>query len=286
MLVWVDRYGRETQVTTHRGSHFYPRLSPNGRFIAVQESNEIWVYDSERGTRSRLTSTGGTDPLWTPDGQRVVFATGGGGLFWTPADGSGEPELLFRSENTVSGHSWSPDGSVLAFYQVTPASARDIWMLKRTGTGFEAEAFLATGWNERSPVFSPDGRWLAYTSDESGRDEIYVRPYPGPGGKWPISRSGGREPVWSASGSELYYRQGANIISVAVQTNGGIVAGEPRVMVAGDYGAEYTSSGSQTYEVTTDGERFLVIQSVDRGGANGIRVVLNWFDELQERMGR
>jgi Tol biopolymer transport system component/predicted RNase H-related nuclease YkuK (DUF458 family) len=286
VLVWVDRTGRVTQVTTHRGSHFYPRLSPDGRSIVVQEANEIWVYDAERGTRLRLTSTGGTDPVWTPDGQRVVFATGGRGLFWTPADGSGEPELLFRSETTISGHTWSPDGSVLAFYQVTAGPARDIWMLRRTETGFEAEPFLATGANERSPAFSPDGRWIAYASDESGRDEIYVRPYPGPGGKWPISRSGGREPVWSASGAELYYRQGTRIISVAIQTDGGIVAGEPRVMVSGDYGVEYTSSGSQTYDVTADGERFLVTQSVDRGAVQGVRVVLNWFDELQQRMGR
>jgi serine/threonine-protein kinase len=286
LLVWVDRGGQTTQVTAHRGSHFYPRLSPDGRLIAVQEANEIWVYDSERGTRNRLTSTGGTDPLWTPDARRVVFATGGGGLYWMPADGSGEPEVLLQSEHTLSPHSWSPDGSVLAFYQITSVSARDIWMLRRTRTGFEAQSFLATGANERSPTFSPDGRWIAYTSDESGRDEIYVRPYPGPGGKWPISRSGGREPVWSANGTELFYRQGTSIISVGVQTNGGIVAGEPRVMVTGVYGVEYTSSGSQTYDVAPDGQRFVTTQSVEHAAPRQIRVVLNWFEELKERVGQ
>jgi serine/threonine-protein kinase len=286
LLVWVDREGQTTQVIAHRGSHFYPRLSPDGRLIAVQEANEIWVYDSERGTRNRLTSTGGTDPLWTPDARRVVFATGGGGLYWMPADGSGEPEVLLQSEHTLSPHSWSPDGSVLAFYQITSVSARDIWMLRRTRTGFEAQSFLATGANERSPTFSPDGRWIAYTSDESGRDEIYVRPYPGPGGKWPISRSGGREPVWSANGTELFYRQGTSIISVGVQTNGGIVAGEPRVMVTGVYGVEYTSSGSQTYDVAPDGQRFVTTQSVEHAAPRQIRVVLNWFEELKERVGQ
>jgi serine/threonine-protein kinase len=284
-MVWVDLAGRATQVTAHRGSHFYPRISPDGRFVAVQEANEIWVYDSERGTRSRLTSAGGTDPVWTPDGHRVVFATGGGGLYWTPADGSGEPEPLLQEDRTVSPHSWSPDGSVLALYEITPDSARDIWMLKRTDTGFEAESFLATIYNERSPAFSPDGRWIAYTSDESGRDEIYVRPYPGPGGKWPISRGGGREPVWSVSGTTLYFRQGTTIMSVEVQTHGQIVAGEPRVMVAGDYGVEFTSTGSQTYDVAPDGERFVMTQGVEYTAPRRIRVVLNWFEELKERVG-
>jgi len=284
-LVWVDRSGHASQVTAHRGSHFYPRLSPNGRFIAVQEANEVWVYDSERGTRSRLTSTGGTDPVWTPDGRHVVFATGGRGIYRVPADGGGESEALFASERTVSAHSWSPDGSVLAFYQITPDSARDIWMLRSADSGFEAEPFLATSANERSPVFSPDGRWIAYASDESGRDEIYVRPYPGPGGKWPISRSGGREPVWSADGRELYYRQGYNIISVEVRTNGGIVAGDPRVMVTGDYGAEFTASGSQTYDVARGAQRFVLTRNVEHAAPRQIRVVLNWFEELKERVG-
>ncbi len=285
-LVWVDRAGHTSQVTAHRGSHFYPRISQDGRFIAVQEANEIWVYDSERGTRNRLTSAGGTDPVWAPDGRRVAFATGGRGIYWMPADGSGEPEFLFRSTRTVSAHSWSPDGSVLAFYQITPDSARDIWMLKRKDMAFEAEPFLTTSANERSPIFSPNGRWIAYTSDESGRDEIYVRPYPGPGGKWPISRSGGREPVWSADGTELFYRQGTSIMSVRVQTDGEIVAGEPRVMVSGDYGVEYTSSGSQTYDVAPDGQRFIMTQSVEHAAPRQIRVVLNWFEELKERVGQ
>jgi serine/threonine-protein kinase len=285
MLVWVDRSGRATQATAHHGSHFYPRLSPDGRFVAVQEANEIWVYDSERGTRSRLTSVGGTDPVWTPDGQRVAFSTGGGGLYWTAADGSGEPELLLQSERTISAHSWSPDGSVMAYYEISPDSARDIWMLRSTESGFVPEVYLATAANERSPAFSPDGRWIAYTSDESGRDEIYVRPYPGPGGKWPISRQGGREPVWSSTGTELFYRQGASIMSVEVRTEQGIVAGEPRVMVSGDYGAEFTSSGSQTYDVANDGRRFLLTQNVEQSTPRQIRIVLNWFDELKERVG-
>jgi serine/threonine-protein kinase len=157
-------------------------------------------------------------------------------------------------------------------------------MLRRAGTGFEVESFLATSANERSPSFSPDGRWIAYTSDESGRDEIYVRPYPGPGGKWPISRDGGREPVWSATGTELFFRQGNSIVGVEVQTNGEIVAGEPRIIVSGGYDVTYAASGSQTYDVAPDGQRFVTTQSVEHEAPRHIRVVLNWFEELKERV--
>jgi eukaryotic-like serine/threonine-protein kinase len=282
-LVWVEADGRTTIVSAHSGSHFYPRLAPDGGLIAVQESNEIWIYDPVRGTRNRLTSGGGTDPVWTPDGKRVTFAAGREGLMslhWMPADGSGEMEPLHARANPLFPHSWSPDGRTLAFYEASPETARDIWVLTVTEAGVEANPFLATPANERSPVFSPDGKWLAYVSDRTGRDEIYVRPYPGPGGEWPISRDGGREPVWARSGTHLYYRQGPDVMSVGVREVGGFSVGEPRKVISGGHQNEFTASGSQTYDVSPDGSRFLFTENLAATPPAGMRVVLNWSREL------
>jgi serine/threonine-protein kinase len=287
-LVWKELDGDTTPVTEHRGSHFYPHLSPDGRFIAVQEGNEIWIYDPARGTRNRLTSGGGTDPVWTPDGERITFAAGREGrmsLHWIRADGSGAAEHLYAREHPLFPNSWSPDGSVLAFYEVNPATARDVWVLTQAGDDWEARPFLATPANERSPFFSPDGQWIAYVSDKSGRDEVYVRPYPGPGGEWPISRDGGREPVWPRNGESLYYRQGSNLMAVPVQTGEEVVAGEPRLVVSGGYQIEFTASGSQTYDVSPDGSAILFTESVETTPPATVRVVLNWFEELTDRVG-
>jgi serine/threonine-protein kinase len=281
-VVWVDRSGRSRQVVDFRGQHFFPHLSPDGKRVAVQEGNDVWVYDVERGTRTALTRSGGTDPTWHPDGQRVTYASAPSGshmsLYTVVADGSEDSQLLFTAEHPAFPHSWSPDGSALAFYQVSPTSARDILVLRKSDNAFVADSFLVTRYNERSPVFSPDGKWIAYTSDESGTDEIYVRPYPGPGGKWTISRGGGREPVWSRDGRSLFFRRGSQVLAVAMQLRPkDLTAGEPTVIVSGGGEQYFSVSGSQSYDVSLDGQRFLMTEQMESSQPQTFRVIVGWL---------
>ena len=282
-LVWVDRQGLATPLIEDRQAYRRPRLSPDGQrvAVAVQSSlnTDIWIYDIGRGTRMRLTVEGGNaSPVWTPDGTRVTFSSirdGPQDLYWKPADGSGQAELLLNmnSQNNLVPTSWSPDGESLAFYDTS--GARDIWTLPREG---DASTFVATAFNERSPMFSPDGRWLAYVSDESGRDEIYVKPYPGPGGKWPISTEGGTEPQWSADGRELFYRLGDKMMVVGVQSEPAFSSGRPQLVFEGPYLTDLFATSN--YDISPDGQRFLMIKE-EEGQQDQINVVLNWTEELK-----
>ena len=285
-LVWVDRQGLATPLVEDRQAYSRARLSPDGQRVAVaiQSSlnQDIWIYDIGRGTRMRLTVEGNNDhPVWTPDGTRVTFDSTRDGpreLYWKPADGSGQAELLLNtnSENRLMPTSWSPDGESLAFY--SPDGARDIWTLPRER---DALTFVATTFNERSPMFSPDGRWLAYVSDESGRDEIYVKPYPGPGGKWPISTEGGTEPQWSADGRELFYRLGEKMMVVEVQSEPAFTSEGPQLVFEVPYLTN--QFGTSNYDISPDGQRFLMIKAAEEeeGQQGQINVVQNWFEELK-----
>ena len=287
-LVWVDRQGLATPLIEDRQAYRRPRLSPDGQRVAVAvqtvsvssvANTDIWIYNIGRGTRMRLTVEGGNaSPVWTPDGTRVTFSSirdGPQDLYWKPADGSGQAELLLNmnSQNNLVPTSWSPDGESLAFYDTS--GARDIWTLPREG---DASTFVATAFNERSPMFSPDGRWLAYVSDESGRDEIYVKPYPGPGGKWPISTEGGTEPQWSADGRELFYRLGDKMMVVGVQSEPAFSSGRPQLVFEGPYLTDLFATSN--YDISPDGQRFLMIKE-EEGQQDQINVVLNWTEELK-----
>ena len=285
-LVWVDRQGLATPLIEDRQAYSRPRLSPDGQRVAVaiQSSlnQDIWIYDIGRGTRMRLTVEGINDsPVWTPDGTRVTFNSTRDGpreLYWKPADGSGQAELLLNtnSGNRLMPTSWSSDGEMLAFY--SPDGARDIWTLPREG---DALTFVATAFNERSPMFSPDGRWLAYVSDESDRDEIYVKPYPGPGGKWPISTEGGTEPMWSADGRELFYRLGEKMMVVEVQSEPAFTSEGPQLVFEVPYLTD--QFGTSNYDISPDGQRFLMIKAAEEeeGQQGQINVIQNWFEELK-----
>jgi len=282
-LVWVDRQGLATPLIEDRQAYGRPRLSPDGQRVAVGvqsgANQDIWIYDIGRGTRMRLTVEGNnTSPVWTPDGTRVTFSSNRDGpqnLYWKPADGSGQAELLLNmnSLNTLIPTSWSPDGDTLAFYDTS--GARDIWALPLEG---DASSFVATAFNERSPMFSPDGRWLAYVSNESGRDEVYVQPYPGPGGKWPISTEGGTELRWSADGRELFYRLGDKMMVVEVQSEPAFTSGRPQLVFEGPYLTDLFATSN--YDISPDGQRFLMIKE-EEGQQDQINVVLNWFEELK-----
>ena len=178
----------------------------------------------------------------------------------------------------LNAHSWNPDGTVLAYYVVD--AGRDIWMLPLEGER-EPQPFVVTEFNERSPSFSPDGRWVAYTSDESGQDEIYVRPYPDSGGKVTISTEGGREPVWCAAGGELFFRNGVRMMAVSIETGETLEVGAPYTLFESQkFAVELFTSGSQSYDVAPNCDRFLMIAGTDPNVAR-LRVVLNWTEELK-----
>jgi len=283
-LVWVDRKGQETTTTEETNTYQSPRLSPDGERItvAINSSGEedIWIYQINSGRRIRLTVDGVNRwPIWTLDGSRIVFQSDSSNLSWKSADTSGEEEVLFTHETgyAVRPLSWTPDGQTLAFYLVNPTTNRDIWMLP---LGSEPLSFLTTSFDERAAMFSPDGRWLAYVSNESGRDEVYVQPYPGPGGKQIISTEGGTEPVWAQDGRELFYRQQDQMMVVALEAGSTLSISQPQLLFAGSY---YRGNfGNPNYDVSSDGKQFVMVKgSGDVGSLTQINVVLNWFEELK-----
>jgi eukaryotic-like serine/threonine-protein kinase len=295
-LVWVSRNGAEQPLAAPAHAYLDLRLSPDGRRVAVgitESESQIWLYDLSRETLTRLTFEGSsnTAPAWTPDGKRMAFASnkeGSPNLFWQLADGSGGLERLTTSEYTQAPNSWSPDGQLLAFQEVNPTTQRDIWVLRigdpspASGQVRKAQPFLRTPFNESASRFSPDGRWLAYISNESGRYEIYVQAYPGSGGKWQISTEGGTEPIWNPNGRELFYRSGDKMMAVEIATQSGFAAGKPRMLFEGPYLP--TPGTIPNYDVSPDGQRFLMLKPVEQAAApTQINVVLNWFEELKQK---
>jgi eukaryotic-like serine/threonine-protein kinase len=288
-LLWVNRKGASEPIPAPPRAYGWPRLSPDGRRLAlgISGSNQgVWLYDLARSALSLVAETPLTpNPIWTPDGKRLTFnftTHGPWNIFWVPSDGSGSVERLATSDNAQSPGSWSPDGQVLAFSELDPTTGYDIWVLRLAGER-KAQPFLQTPSNETAPAFSPNGRWLMYVSDESGRNEIYVRPFPGPGGKLQISTEGGTEPTWAPNGRELFYRSGNKMMVVAVETKTGFAAAKPVELFEGNY-----ESGlyvySPNYDVSPDGQRFLMIKGSEQESAMQVNVVLNWFEDLKRRV--
>jgi len=285
-LLWVGRNGAEQPLTVPAHAYDSPRISPDGRKIAVSIDGQIWLYDLSRDTLTRLTFAGNTNnrPVWTPDGKRVAFYSNKEGqlnLFWQLADGSGGLERLIASENLNVPLSFSPDGQLLAFNDLNPTTQTDIWVLRLNDR--KAQPFLRTPFTEGAARFSPDGHWLAYISDESGRFEVYVQPYPGPGGKWQISTEGGGEPVWNPNGRELFYRSGNKMMAAEVTTQPSFAVGKPRVLFMGEY--VLASVPVANYDVSPDGQRFLMVKPSEQAASlSQIVVVQNWFEELKQKV--
>jgi eukaryotic-like serine/threonine-protein kinase len=290
-LVWVNRNGAEQPVAAPARAYMFPRLSPDARRVAVaiaEQEVHVWLYDLSRETLTRFTFEGdrNLNSVWTPDGTRIAFNSNKEGppqsVFWQLADGSGGLERLTTSEYPNVPMSWSPDGQLLAFMENSPTTGYDIWVLRLTDR--KAQPFLRTPFNESVPRFSPDGRWLAYISNESGRYEVYVQPYPGPDGKWQISTEGGTEPAWNSNGRELFYRSGDKMMAVDIATQPSFTAGKPRVLFKGQYVP--TPATSPNYDVSRDGQRFLMLKPNEQEASapTQINVVLNWFEELKRRV--
>ena len=283
-LVWVDRQG-QVEKLPFRAENFGPlRISPDGTKLAagiLGSENHIWVYDLiGKGEPQRLsTEENESNPTWTPDGSRIAFSAqvdGHRNIFWRPSDRSREREQLTRSDNALTPQSWSPDGQLLSVIETTQGNM-DIFILDLKSR--ELRPFSATRFQEWGSAFSPDGRWIAYTSDESGQYEVYVQPWPPTGGKWQVSTTAGgnEEPVWSRNGRELFYRNGRRWMAVPISTLPGFSSGAPQVLFQGDY---INVSGLE-YDVSPDGRRFLVLQPVEASGPTELHVVINWFDELK-----
>ena len=296
-LVWVDRDGREEPFAgTQPDDYFYPRISPDGARVAVAVADpagdtDLWVLDPARGSRARITFGGNNRffPVWSPDGSQLAFADGSGGtnrVLLAAADGSGQVETLLDRDERQFPTSWAPDGSALAIYTDRPETARDLGVLPMDGDRMPVP-FLATPFQERAGAFSPDGHWLAYVSDESGRDEVYVRPYPGPGQEHTISTNGGDEPVWSRDGRELFYRNGDQMHVVAIDAAEPFRAAAPELLFVGTYDSDTSAaSGASNYDVAPNGQRLLMLKRSDTtvDARPQITVVLNWHQELLERV--
>jgi Tol biopolymer transport system component len=298
---WLDNSGKTQPLIATPSFYVNPRFSPDGRRLALAQtagSNAgIFVYDWQRDTMSRLTF--GTQqtlsPTWSPDGKHIVFRfsfAGGFSLGWIRADGAGEIQRVLDSKNNVVPYSFFPDGRRLAYFELDPERSGDLWTLPldvrdpdhpKAG---KPEPFLRTAAAEVFPAVSPEGRWIAYESNESGRFEVYVRPFPGPGAKWQISNAGGQLPVWSRNGRELFFQNLDNRIMVAdyEPKNESFVAGKPRLWTDQQL---HDAGGTLNYDLAPDGKRFAIFPNVpalaDEKGAVHMTFLLNFFDELRRR---
>jgi Tol biopolymer transport system component len=285
-LVWVDQRGIEQPAAALQFSFSAPRLSPDGQRVAYPTAGrefQVYVYDLGRGTNSRLTGEGWAFyAIWTPDGKRLLFSWGksrADSLFWQPYDGSSPMERLTTSEYGQRPGSWSSDGKTLAFVDIHPDTGSDIALLD-VGSG-RVTPFLNSQFEEWYPEFSPDGRWMAYTSDESNRQEVYVRPFPGPGLKQQVSGEGGSEPLWARNGKQLFYRREDQVWVVDVRTDGGLTTGKPRFLFEKPgYGRTYPI---RSWDLSLDGQRFLMTKRENRKPTPVTEMILvqNWFEDLK-----
>ena len=290
VLVWVDRKGATQQVTEIKRDFQDPRLSPDGTRLSVTvyegRQRDVWIYEISRGILAPFTFEGLNErAIWAPDGQRITFSSNRGAgvfnIFWMPSDGSGEAEQLTTSDYNQASDSWSIDG-VLAFPQGQQTYKNAIWVFSLEGEE-KPQLFLATEFNERHAMFSPDGKWIAFTSNRSGQDEVYVKAYPGPGGSVPISSDGGTQPMWAHSGKELFYRNGDKMMAASLRTEPTFEAQTPTVLFEGVYSYGRLDKTPQ-YDVSPDDQRFVMVKEssdAEERPLTQIHVVLNWFEELK-----
>jgi Tol biopolymer transport system component len=292
-LVWVDRLGAEHPTNTPERAYVYPRISPDGTQFALDirdQQNDIWIWHTTRRTMARLTFNPVLDrfPVWSPDARFIAYTTEGSGISWQSADGSGAAECLvnsparlqtFQGANKAIPTSFSPDGSRLLFWGNTTSDMHSLDI-----TSKKIAPLLETPFNERNPELSPDGRWLAYESNESGRFEIHVRPFTDLNkGKWQVSMGGGVQPLWSRNGRELFFRSPSGaVMRVVIDARTSFSPTEPTRLFDGPYFLSSTAIIGRTYDVSPDGQRFLMIKENRRRDQNEyIIVIQNAFAELK-----
>jgi Tol biopolymer transport system component len=294
-LAWVDRNGAAQPISLAPRPYLSPRLSPDGqRFVVwTQGDRNVWVHDLPRGVTTQLTFEGrNARAIWTPDGMRITYGSATAGpenVFWRRSDGSGSAERLTSANFQQAPGTWTPDGKTLLFMENNSVTGYDIWARSMEGDR-GPRPLLQTPFNEQYPEFSPDGRWLTYASNQSGRSEVYVQPYPEPGSRQQISVDGGTAPAWSRDGRELFYVTTPTVggqaaltamMVVPVQVTPTFTVGTPRMLFQGRFGATANIRG---YDVTPDGQRFLMVQQKERPAMRvaDMIVVENWVDELKQ----
>jgi serine/threonine-protein kinase len=285
-LVMVDSHGAARVLLDSAQVYSHPRLSPDGRRIAVEVQGatgaDIWVSDLAEHTAERLTRDAYNNrPEWSPDGRRVLYTSSrapSNGLWWQPADGSADPTMLLHGANPIREGVFTPDGRSVVYREDTPANNRDIYLLPLTGTQ-KPVPLLANINDDKEPRVSPDSKWLAYVSNETGREEVYLRSLSGTGGRVPVSVGGGGEPLWSRDGKRLYYRTGAKLIAATVATVPSLAVTAREVLFEGPYA---TDVYHPNYDVAPGGG-FVMVRPVEEG--RQLVVAVNWSQELRRRVG-
>jgi serine/threonine-protein kinase len=300
-LVWIDDSGKTEPLISRPDIYFDPRVSPDLRSLAIVNAGtngpDIDIWDIQRQIMSPLTSNQHNNlyPVWTPDSRHLVFESrweGAHTMWWTPADGSSEPRKLLEAPQSIIPYSFAPDGRRIAFYEVSPGAGMDLWTLSLDLSDIHhpkpgsPELFLQTPADESQPAFSPDGHWIAYTSDESRSNQVYVRPFPPGPGKWQISREGGSWPRFTRGAKQLFYlAPDGHLMTVDYQARGeSFEAGNPRLWT------EFTLNAAAAlspYDVAPDGKRIVsnprFSDSDDKGSVH-VELILDFFDELRRRI--
>jgi len=293
-FVWVDRASKQVTAVGVPSINYEPSLSPDGKRVAFgrtdsqQNSNDIWLLDLARGATTRFTfaPTDEVCPLWSPDGTRVVFSSNRSGrfdLYQKNSTGTGSEESLLQGGVEMYADDWSLDGRYLLYESNDPKTRFDLWVLPMVGDR-KPFVFLQTGFNETHAQFSPDGRWVAYVSDETGRAEVYVQSFAASGGKWQISTSGGDQPKWRRDGKELFYlAPDKQLMSVAIKPGTAFEADIPVPMFE-VFVPSASLAGNRNYYVVADGgQKFLVCSLVDKERVRPITVVSNWMAGLKKK---
>jgi serine/threonine protein kinase/Tol biopolymer transport system component len=303
-IYWLDSRGTFTPIRDAPGNYYMPAFSPDGKRLALAindgSKSDIWVYDLSRDTLTRLTFRGNNlSPIWTPDGQRITYISfervGVGDIYWTRADGTGSPLRLTEINSREFPSSWHPGGKLLAFDQFNSGAGGNTYSTfaitvegddKQGWKPGEIKPLLTSSFSEQESSFSPDGHWLAYDSNESGDYEIYVRPFPGPGGRWQISTGGGRYPKWSRTSKELFYRTADSKIMVVPYSVSGesFSPGKPQLWSPGQFTERL---GSVNFDLHPDGKRFVVLKAPatkEDATGNKFSFVFNFFGELRHKV--
>ena len=297
-LVWLDRRGEKMgQIGQAQLAIRDPVLSPDGRAVAVSaletSDQDVWIWNIARGVKTRLSSHPERDflPVWSPTGEEIAFSSNRAGnfdIFLRQADGGGEANALAATARTEYLSDWSRDGKNLLYARDAPETGLDLWRLERAedGSGWEPHPFLQTPFRETAATFSPDGRYVAYLSHESGQDEIYVQPFPESGRKLTVSSNGGRQPRWARDGKELFYVEGSTLVAVSVSTGSTFSVGAATRLF--EHPGLRGERLFPQYDISADGQRFILAETVGLGAdapKPSIHVVQNWFAEFRDQQG-